>query len=152
MSAKQMVGKVEPRRLVTREDRRQARWTRERQWCFMERIAACETLWFCVWNKSGRHDTSQPLPANLWVDGLLTGMDIERWISRHKDWFVRGRWSEKRYARPIRLTDAGRAALADREPYDMEPIHGGLVEPGYVVIPLRPIKWIAKAVRATRGA
>lgn len=126
---------MNPKRLTDRDSRRMARFVRDRQWKFMECCLASNPLWFCVWNKK-----KLPELADEWRDGLITGLEIEQWMAAHKDWFKRGRWSPKRYARPIRLTDAGKAALADREPYDMEPVVGGLVEPGYVVTPLPPPK------------
>lgn len=101
----------------------------------MERAAEHNPLWFCVWNKA-----RQPELADEWRDGLITGMELQDWMARHRDWFVIGRWSDKRYARPIRLTTAGRAALTNREAYDMEPVYGGLVEPGWQCIPAPPAR------------
>lgn len=121
-----------PKKLKGREDRRQARRTRDSQWKFMERAKEHDPLWFCVWNKTG-----QPELADEWRDGLITGMEMMEWMQRHPTWFKTGRWSDKRYARPIRLTPAGRRALKTRE-FDMEPIYGGLVEPGWQCIPARP--------------
>jgi hypothetical protein len=120
----------EPRKLTSISDRRMARFVRDRQWRFMERCLEHDPLWFCVWNKA-----KKPELADEWRDGLITGLEINEWMAAHPDWFKIGSWYEKRYARPIRLTDVGRKALANREPYDMEPHNGGFVEPGYVVIP-----------------
>lgn len=125
----------EPKHLRDRNARLRARYIRDRQWRFMEKAEQHDPLWFCVWNK---RDLAEE--ADEWRDGLITGLEIEDWIARHRDWFRRGRWSEKRYARPIRLTDAGRAALANRAPYDMEPVYGGLVEPGWQCVPAAPRK------------
>lgn len=124
-----------PKILTSREQRRQARWTRDRQWQFMERVAEHNRLWFCVWNKD--HLPEQP---DEWRDGLITGMEIQEWMARHRDWFVIGRWNEKRYARPIRLTDGGRAVLGNRDAHDMGPVFGGLVEPGWQCVPAPPSK------------
>jgi hypothetical protein len=99
----------------------------------MERCAEHNPLWFCVWNKGGR-----PEASDEWRDGLITGMEIQAWMARHRDWFKIGRWNEKRYARSIRLTNAGRAALANRADFDMEPVFGGLVEPGWQCVPAKP--------------
>lgn len=71
----------------------------------------------------------------VYVFGLIGSNQFSHWLSDHKDWWKRGRWSEKRCARSIRITDAGRKALESREQYDMEQIFGGMVEPGYVVTP-----------------
>src|SRR5690606_5897134 len=113
---------MKPKKLTSKRDREAARWTRDRQWEFMERVAKHGTLWFCVWNKYGR-----PEAEDEWRDGLLTGMDILDWMKRHRDWFVIGRWNDGRYAQPIKLKPPGRRALQNRHLYDMEPIHGGLV-------------------------
>lgn len=95
----------------------------------MERAATHNPLWFCVWNKTG-----QPELEDEWRDGLITGLELMGWMSRHRQWFIVGRWSEKRYARSIRLTQAGRRALKSRAA-DMEPVYGGMVEPGWQCIP-----------------
>jgi hypothetical protein len=79
----------------------------------------------------------------VYVFGLLGCNELFAWLAAHKDWWKHGRWSEKRCARSIRLSDAGRKALANRAQYDMEPIHGGMVEPGYIVTP-----WPAKRIPA----
>lgn len=124
-------GTPKPKRLRTKFDREMARSTRNRQWRFMERCAEHNPLWFCVWNKERRDEG-----PDEWRDCLIGGMDILGWMDQHPDWFVKGEWSDERYAMPVSLTDAGRVALAEREKYDMEDVYGGLVEPGYVVTPL----------------
>lgn len=122
----------QPKILRGRANREMARHIRERQWLFMARAAEHNPLWFCVWNKTG-----QPELADEWRDALISGMEIMEWVRSHPSWFRVGRWSEKRYARPVRLTDAGHAALANREPHDMEPVYGGMVEPGWQCIPAK---------------
>ena len=133
-----------------------ARYTRDSQWELMERIAREGVVWICPWDKHRRHgqrcsnhwcrarvtDSECPsckLPARpddgVYVFGLIGSNELFQWLQNHKDWFKRGPWVEKRCARSLRLTAAGLAALSDREPYDMEPIHGGMVEPGYIVVP-----------------
>jgi hypothetical protein len=97
----------------------------------MSRIVDHGTLWFCVWNK--RRLDEKP---DEWRDCLIGGMEILEWMNRHPDWFVYGEWNDDRYAFPVQLTDAGRAALHERQKYDMEPVFGGLVEPGWQAIPL----------------
>ncbi len=72
---------------------------------------------------------------DVFVFGLIGSNEFLHWLGGHKDWWKRGRWSEKRCARSIRITDSGRKSLANRALYDMEPIFGGMVEPGYVVTP-----------------
>jgi len=97
----------------------------------MERIFECRVLWYCCWNK--RH---LPEAQDEMRDDLMSGMDILDWIRKHRRWFLKGKWNEERYAFPIRLTRLGKEAMFKRErQYDMEPIHGGLVEPGFIVVP-----------------
>jgi len=123
-----------PKHLKTKWARKHARHVRNRQWKFMDRIKSYGTLWFCIWNK--RHMDEKP---DEWRDGLITGMEIQDWIDRHRKWFLQGKWNDERYARPVRLTKLGRAALTDRTD-DMTPVYGGLVEPGYFVYPNQPAK------------
>lgn len=109
------------------------RYTRDYQWKFTERVAQHNPLWFCVWNKAKLPEGPDEMRCDL-----CSGMDILEWIKAHKDWFKVGRWSEKRYAVPVSLTDTGRKALKAKAKYDMEDVYGGLVEPGYVVKPAPP--------------
>jgi hypothetical protein len=120
-----------PKQLNSDDDRRVARNVRDSQWEFMERCKAHHPLWWCVWNKERR-----PELEDEWRSGLLDGMEILDWIESHRTWFRVGKWSDARYARPIRLKPAGLDALEHKEMYDMEPVRGGLVEPGYETIPL----------------
>lgn len=126
-----MAGK-KPKQLKTKFWRKHARLTRDFQWEFMNRIKACGTLWFCIWNKNGRKEMDDELRCCL-----MDGIDIQDWMNRHRKWFLQGKWNEERYAWPIRLTKLGRAALAERTD-DMTPVYGGLVEPGYFVYPNPP--------------
>lgn len=124
---------MDPKILVDENSRNMARWSRDRQWQFAEKVEKHGTLWFCWWNKNRRH--REPHPDDLWVDGLITGMEILDWLKRHEDWWVIGEWDDDHYAAPVQLTAAGRTALAEREKYDMEPVYGGMVEPGWTCIP-----------------
>jgi hypothetical protein len=117
-----------------RRDRRSrsfARSTRDHQWAFAERCAREGKVWCCPWDKYGKHKSD-----GVYVFGLLGSGEFFAWIESHPDWWKRGRWSEKRCARSIAITDAGRRALTERDKYDLEPIHGGMVEPGWICIPL----------------
>lgn len=120
----------QPKRLKARMWREIARNVRDQQWRLMERAAEHNPLWFCVWNKNRR-----PTLADEQRHGLIDGMEMLAWTDRHPDWFIKGEWSDERYAFPLYLTDAGRVALAEREKYDMEPVYGGMVEPGWQAIP-----------------
>jgi hypothetical protein len=128
-------GKIKPRRLSDRRARAHARYERDSQWAFMERVAREGVVWMCPWDKHHRHGKD-----GVYVFGLLGSNEFFHWLHSHKDWWKHGRWSEKRCARSIRITEAGRAALASRHLYDMEEIFGGMVEPGYVVTPALPKK------------
>lgn len=97
----------------------------------MERCATHDPLWVCAWNKNSKPEADDEMRTCL-----ITGIEMLDWLKRHPDWFMVGEWDEARYANPVRITDAGRAALADREKYDMEPVYGGMVEPGWQAIPL----------------
>lgn len=122
---------MKPKRLTDRNSRRMARRERDAQWEFMERVAREGVVWMCPWDKDHRHKTD-----GVYVFGLIGANEFFHWLNSHKDWWLRGRWSEKRCARSIRLTDAGRTALVNRHLYDADLIYGGMVEPGYVVRPL----------------
>lgn len=120
--------------LRDRQTRETAWRTRQQQWQFMEKIAAVGILWWCIWNKGGR-----PEAADEQRNCLLSGLDINQWIWAHRNWFRIGKWNESRYARPVRLTSTGREALRNRKLYEDEPIHGGMVDPGWMAIPLKPV-------------
>jgi len=125
---------MKPKKLNTKAHREMARVARNHQWEFADRVAKQGTIWLCWWNKNRRHDYHNH-PDDLVVCGLIDGMELLEWLNSHKDWWIIGEWSDERYAAPVSLTDAGRAALAEREKYDMEPVTGGLVEPGWQAIP-----------------
>jgi hypothetical protein len=122
---------MKPKRLSDKTSRMIARRKRDGQWEFMERVAREGIVWMCPWDKRGRHKNGD----GVFVFGLIGSNEFYHWLDAHKDWWKRGRWSEKRCARSIRITEAGRKALANRDQYDMEEIHGGMVEPGYIVRP-----------------
>ena len=111
--------------------RAHARQLRDRQWHFMARIAAAGTLWYCNWNKRNLPEAVDELR-----DSLLASVTIADWVERHPNWFVEGPWDDERYAFSFQLTDAGREALAHQDVYDLEPVSGGLVAPGWTAIPL----------------
>jgi hypothetical protein len=122
-----------PKRLTSKRDREMARHLRNAQWAFMEKVNVFGTVWFCVWNKYRRAELADETRCCL-----ISGMELLEWIDRHPDWWVKGEWSDERYAMPLQLTDAGRLALQQREKYDMEPVTGGLVEPGWLTTPSSP--------------
>lgn len=121
---------MKPKRLTKKWDRDSCRRMRNQHWLFMEQIRdAGGLMWFCPWDKYRKHGAD-----GVMVDGLI-GWGLLNWMCSHKDWFKRGGWSEKRCARPVRLTEAGLAALENWWQYDMEPVEGGLVEPGWICTP-----------------
>jgi len=123
-----------PKRLTSRSDRAMARHMRDRQWEFADRVAELGTVWVCWWNKNGRHD-EKTAPPDLYICGLIDGLELLEWLGSHCDWWTIGEWSDERYAAPVSLTDAGRKGLAEREKYDMELVRGGLVSPGWCCMP-----------------
>jgi len=129
------------KRLTSYRHRRFARAERDSQWAFMGRVAREEIVWVCPWDNYSRHKDGD----GVYVFGLMGAEEFLSWLHSHKDWWEVGPWVEKRCARSIRITEAGRAALANREQYDMEPVHGGMVEPGWICTPLPPKKSEAKS-------
>lgn len=128
--------KEAPRKLASRQQRQMARQMRDWQWKFMEKVARLGTLWVCWWNKDRHHD-EENAPEDLEICGLIDGSELLGWMNSHRNWWRIGKWSDKRYAAPVRLTPAGKKALKNRRKYDMEPVTGGMVEPGWQAIPAK---------------
>ena len=127
---------MEPRALDDQATRKMARHVRDRQWRMLERIAENNPLHICWWDKNRRHRQDEEAPDDLMACSLIVGMEILHWLKAHPEWTTIGEWSEERCAVPVHITDRGLEALANRERYDMEPVEGGLVEPGWKAIPL----------------
>ena len=145
---------MEPKALKSPKDREIARQIRNSQWELLERIAEHDPLWVCPWDKERRHSQIEERPNDLAVYCLLASNDLFMWFGEtgpHADWIEIGPWSEERYASPVRITAAGRSALEARDQYDMEPVYGGLVEPGWVRIPKREARVRAGALSGTSG-
>ena len=125
----------QPRMLTEDKDRQMARRIRDQQWNILERIArqGPQPLFICWWNKDRRH--REPHPEDLKVCGLIDGMELASWLRSHPDWTEMGEWDKERCAQPVYITDAGRQALGEREKYDLEPVMGGLMEPGWQATP-----------------
>ena len=125
----------EPKLLIDENARRDARWIRNRHWQTLERIAQQNPnpLYICWWNKDKRLDDAGS--DDLLVCSLVDGNDIVLWLRSHPEWIIIGEWSDERYACPVYITPAGIDALENREHYDMEPVFGGLVEPGWSAVP-----------------
>jgi hypothetical protein len=121
---------MRPKRLTGKSDRMFARSERNAQWALMERIEREGVVWMCPWDKNHKHGAD-----GVYVFGLLGSNELFHWLDSHKDWWERGEWADERCAFPLRITDAGRSALQHRYLYDMEPIEGGMVDPGYIVTP-----------------
>lgn len=125
---------MKPKRLTDYRERMIARRQRDSQWRFMERVAREGVVWVCPWDKYSKHKNGD----GVYVFGLLGSNEFYHWLDSHKDWWKKGRWSDKRCAASVRITEAGLVALQNRHLYDMEPIFGGMVEPGFVVRPYPP--------------
>lgn len=121
---------AQPRVLDDPDTRAMARAIRDGQWNVLEKAAEHGTLWVNLWNK-----TRRPEAPDERRFGLIDGMETFEWFTRHPDWLTQGAWSAEREAFPVTLTDEGRKALANRAAFDMEPVCGGLVEPGWQAIP-----------------
>ena len=128
---------MEPKILTSHDQRRSARHDRDRQWRTLELIAEHNPLYICWWNKDRHHDRDTA-PPDLLICSLITGSSIASWLRTHPDWVTIGDWDDNRYAAPAWITDAGREALANRNLYDMEPVQGGMIEPGWICTPLEP--------------
>ena len=113
-----------------RRSRDRARYTRDRQWRMLERIAEQDPLFICWWDKARRHD-EKTAPDDLMVCGLIDGTEMVHWLRSHPEWVDVGDWSDELYAAPVYITDSGLAALTTRSTYDLEPVECGLVEPGW---------------------
>ena len=117
--------------LTDQKSRDMARRMRDGHWSLLERLNRHGTLYVCPWDKYGRHKKPEP---DLEVLSPLS-QDIFSWFKVHSDWIDILEWDEQRCAYPFAITDAGREALDNRTLYDMEPVEGGLVEPGWTAIP-----------------
>ena len=121
----------EPKKMTDRDARERARLIRDRQWRIMEKADKYGAVWCRT--------------ASRWLEpkedeehyGYIAAEELFAWFRElHPDWLIVGARDETRKAYPITLTDAGRAALANRDTYNMEPVYGGMVEPGWQAIPL----------------
>lgn len=119
--------------------RQLARRLRDSQWAFADLVLEHGTVWFCWWDKARRHADVSARAANLYVTGLLDGVELLNWTRQHADWWQIGEWCDARYAAPVQLTEVGKAALQNRQLYDMEPVFWGLVEPGHCAIPAEQV-------------
>lgn len=124
-------GQSEPRKLTDHNGRERARLVRDRQWRFMEKAAKFGTVWHIAYTRWREPKEDEEHVAYLGHEELYG------WFrEKHPDWLIVGAFDEQRKGYPVTLSAAGYAALENREQYDMEPVFGGLVEPGWQAIPL----------------
>jgi hypothetical protein len=118
---------MKPRRLNTRYHRESARRHRDFDWAFMRRIARQGIVHYSPWNKN-----RLPTGRNEYRDGLIGGLEWWGWVKRHRTWFCWSAWDPQRQTYAFSLTRIGKK-IARRPPrrFDLEPVYGGLVEPGY---------------------
>jgi hypothetical protein len=134
-----MSGKSEPVFHDDLQHRQQARNMRNAQWAFADLVLQHGTVWFCWWDKDRRHADASTHRANLYVTGLITGVDLLDWMNRHEDWWQIGEWCDSQYAAPVQLTEVGKVAIQNRHLYDMEPVYWGLADPGHCAIPAEQV-------------
>jgi hypothetical protein len=123
-----------PKQLEEQWQREMARRIRDWHWEVMERLAREGVVNVCLWNKY--HQDERPDEMRMC---LISGGELMEWVRAHRSWFRVGRkHNDERHTFPLSLTKAGRDALRHRERYDMEPVLGGLVEPGWSATPAPP--------------
>lgn len=99
-------------------------------WDFVRRLARQGVVHFCVWNKY--HHKEQRNEAR---HGLIDGLEVLDFVRQHRPWFGRGAYDRKRNTFAMWLTARGRIALRSRTDR-AEMVFGGLVDPGYQVMPM----------------
>lgn len=121
-----------PRKLTSLFARQCARRDRESNWAFMARLARAP-VHVCLWNKYHKKER-----GNEMMLSLMGGMDLMSFVRSHRTWFGSGAYDPDRTTFPFWLTPAGRSALRRRDPaHDSAVVNGGLVDPGYQVMPAR---------------
>ncbi len=120
---------TEPRLLASKSYREAARRIRDGQWRHMEDLRESGGEYWRAFGGEGN------VPAGVVFFGFLLWQDMAAWLHEHHDWFNIGDFDTARGANPIALTAAGLRALENRQLYDMDPVFGGAVEPGWTAIP-----------------
>lgn len=120
------------RKLNSPFERQVARRGREMDWAFMERLARAP-VHVCLWNKYHKKER-----GNETMLCLMGGVYFMTWVREHRSWFGHGAYNPDRTTFLFWLTPAGRAAVRRRDPkHNNAVVNGGLVEPGYQVMPVR---------------
>lgn len=123
---------ITPRKLTSAWDRQTARRDRDWNWAFMARLSKAP-VHVCLWNKYRK--TAR---GNEMMLCLMGGVDLMTFVRAHRAWFGHGAYNPARTTFCFWLTPAGRTALRRRDPkHDNAVVEGGLVEPGYQVMPAR---------------
>ena len=117
-------------RLDGADDRERARRIRDHHWSVLRKAVTFGQVWVDPWNRSRRDEAPDEERFCL-----ISGSEFFMWLEQHPDWTEIGQWDAQRAAYPIRLTPAGRAAVDAPEQFDLEPVFGGLVEPGWSAVP-----------------
>lgn len=85
----------------------------------------------CLWNKYHKKERGNELMLCL-----MGGADFMSWVREHRVWFGMGPYNAERTTFMFWLTPAGRSAVKRRDKkHDNAVVNGGLVEPGYQVMP-----------------
>lgn len=122
---------LDARKLTCPFWRKIARRERDSHWNFMRRLARQGAVHVCLWNKRGLKERGSELMLSL-----MGGNDLMSWVAAHRSWFGYGAYNAGRTTFPFWLTPRGRIALRRRRRADdRAPIFGGMVQPGYQVIP-----------------
>jgi hypothetical protein len=118
------------RRITSLLSRQIARRVLDGHWDFVRRLARQGVIHVCLWNKY-RHKEGR----NEDRHGLIDGLELMEFVRQHRAWFGYGAYDRQRNTFPMWLTERGRRAVsthADRP----QIVLGGLVEPGYQVMPI----------------
>ncbi len=137
-----------PRKLTDTFSRRVARRVLDGHWNFIRRLARQGIVHVCLWNKYGHKEG-----RNEDRHGLIDGMELMEFVRQHRSWFGYGAHDRRRKTFPMWLTASGRHALRTRADRP-QLVLGGLVEPGYQVMPIdfhRDLNEQRSRVRARAG-
>lgn len=141
---------MSPKKLTSSWERQVARRGREMDWNFMGRLARAP-IHVCLWNKYHKKERGNELMLCL-----ISGVNFMSWVREHRTWFRMGPYNQERTTFMVWLTPVGRIAVKRRDKrHDNAVVNGGLVEPGYQVMPIldfhRDLNEQRSRIRKARG-